>query len=127
MASKRGPMLVSTAAHTARDVGDEPLLLALLAPTVVSADRVSGARLLASLGVDVIVMDDGFQNPSLVKDLSLVLVDGTRGTGNGRVFPAGPLRAPLASQIRSADAIVVMGEGPAGRACAPRRAPGSRS
>ena len=96
MAAAAGPILVAPAAHTARDVGDEPLLLALHAPTVVAADRVSGARLLASLGVDAIVMDDGFQNPSLVKDLSLVLLDAGRGTGNGRVFPAGPLRAPLA-------------------------------
>ena len=114
MASAAGPILVATAAHTAREVGDEPLLLALHAPTVVSADRVSGARLLASLGVDAIVMDDGFQNPSLVKDLSLVLLDAGRGTGNGRVFPAGPLRAPLAGQIRRTDAVVVMGEGPGG-------------
>ena len=104
-----GPVLVSRGAHTAADVGDEPLLLAALAPTVVAADRVSGARLLAELGMDLIIMDDGFQNPSLTKDLSLLVVDGMRGIGNGLVFPAGPLRAPLLSQLRRADALIVLG------------------
>lgn len=111
-----GPVIVNAAAHTAEDVGDEPLLLAQYAPTVVAVDRASGARLLASLDIDVIVMDDGFQNPSLVKDLSLIVVDGGRGTGNGMVFPAGPLRAPVAAQIRRADALIVLGEGGGGPA-----------
>jgi tetraacyldisaccharide 4'-kinase len=112
--SQTGPLAVSTAIHTARDVGDEALLLAQDGPTVVSVDRPSGAKLLASLGVDVVVMDDGFQNPSLAKDLAILVVDGARGTGNGFVFPAGPLRAPLAAQIRRADALVVLGEGTGG-------------
>ena len=112
---ERGPIVVSLSDHTARDVGDEPLLLAQHAPTVVSVDRQSGAKLLASLGVDVIVMDDGFQNPSLTKDLALIVVDAARGTGNGRVFPAGPLRAPLGGQMRRADAIVVLGKGTGGQ------------
>jgi len=106
-----GPMVVSLSVHTPLDVGDEALLLAQSAPTVVAADRVAGAKLLASLGADVVVMDDGFQNPSLEKDLSLVVVDARRGIGNGFVLPAGPLRAPLSYQIRSADALVVLGEG----------------
>jgi tetraacyldisaccharide 4'-kinase len=109
--SEAGPVLVAPGAHTARDVGDEALLLGQHAATVVSADRGSGAKVLAGLGVDVIVMDDGFQNPSLVKDLSLLVVDAVRGVGNGRVFPAGPLRAPLPGQIRRAGALVVLGEG----------------
>jgi tetraacyldisaccharide 4'-kinase len=113
--SEIGPLCVSSAIHTALDVGDEALLLAQFAPTVVAADRPSGAKLLASLGADVIVMDDGFQNPSLHKDLTLVVVDGQRGIGNGFVFPAGPLRAPLATQIRSADALIVLGEGSGGQ------------
>jgi tetraacyldisaccharide 4'-kinase len=106
-----GPLVVSLAAHAPADVGDEALLLAQFAPTVVSADRPSGAKLLASLGVDVVVMDDGLQNPSLEKDLSLVVLDARRGIGNGFVFPAGPLRAPLSQQVRAADALVVLGEG----------------
>ncbi len=112
---EKGPLFVSPALHTAADVGDEALLLAQFAPTVVSADRPSGAKLLASLGADVVIMDDGFQNPSLNKDLTLVVVDGARGVGNGFVFPAGPLRAPLAVQMRSADALVILGEGSGGK------------
>ncbi len=113
---ERGPLCVSAGAHTAEDVGDEALLLAQFAPTVIAADRPSGAKLLAQLGADVVVMDDGFQNPSLDKDLSLVVIDAERGIGNGFVFPAGPLRAPLAAQIRIADALVVLGEGAGGKA-----------
>jgi tetraacyldisaccharide 4'-kinase len=110
-----GPIIVSPDFHTALDVGDEALLLAQTAPTVVSADRPSGAKLLASIGVDVVIMDDGFQNPSLNKDLSLVVVDARRGIGNGFVIPAGPLRAPLADQIRCADALIVIGDGLTGK------------
>jgi tetraacyldisaccharide 4'-kinase len=109
-----GPVAVSAAAHRAEDVGDEPLLLARHAPTVVSVDRPAGAKLLASLGVEVVIMDDGFQNPSLEKDLSLLVVDAGRGIGNGFVFPAGPLRASLAAQIRRADALIILGDGNAG-------------
>src|SRR5215472_3789534 len=83
-----GPVRVSSALHRAADVGDEPILLARLAPTVVARNRVAGAAFACSAGASVIIMDDGFQNPSLVKDLSLVLVDGRRGIGNGRVVPA---------------------------------------
>jgi tetraacyldisaccharide 4'-kinase len=111
---ERGPVAVSLSTHTAQDVGDEALLLAQYAPTVVSADRPNGAKALASLGVDVVVMDDGFQNSSLSKDLALIVVDAGRGTGNGFVFPAGPLRAPLTAQMRHADALVVLGKGPGG-------------
>ena len=113
--TERGPLCVSVGIHTAAQVGDEALLLAQFAPTVVAADRPSGAKLLAQLGADVVVMDDGFQNASLNKDLSLVVIDAERGIGNGLVFPAGPLRAPLAAQIRLADALVVLGEGSGGR------------
>jgi tetraacyldisaccharide 4'-kinase len=109
----KGPVLVDAARHTAAEVGDEPLLLAAIAPVVVSADRVAGARLAADLGAGIVVMDDGFQNPSLAKQLSLVVVDGKRGLGNGAVFPAGPLRAPLADQLERTDALVVIGHGSA--------------
>src|SRR5688500_797890 len=96
-----GPIVVSLDVHNARDVGDEALLLAGHAPTVVSADRPSGAKLLAGLGVDVVVMDDGLQNPSLDKDLAIVVIDAAQGVGNGLVFPAGPLRGPLTGDRKS--------------------------
>ena len=108
---QRGPHRVDAALDTAADVGDEPLLLARHAPVMVARDRVAGARAIeAQAGVappTVIVMDDGLQNPALAKDLVVAVVDGRRGTGNGLVIPAGPLRAPLALQLGIADAIVV--------------------
>ncbi len=104
-----GPLRVNPALHHAVDVGDEPILLARLAPTIVARDRVGGAAFARSAGASVIVMDDGFQNPSLAKDLALVLVDGRRGIGNGRVVPAGPLRAPLEVQLDRAQALIVVG------------------
>jgi tetraacyldisaccharide 4'-kinase len=109
----RGPLLVDPAAHAAGDVGDEALLLAAAAPTVVTRDRVEGARLLVESGVDLIIMDDGFQNPALAVDLSMVAVDASVGVGNGRTVPAGPLRAPLTPQLRRAGALLVIGEGAA--------------
>jgi tetraacyldisaccharide 4'-kinase len=108
-----GPVLIDAAKHTAAEVGDEPLLLAGIVPVVVSADRVAGARLAVGHGASVIVMDDGFQNPSLAKQLSLIVVDAARGLGNSAVFPAGPLRAPLADQIERTDALVIIGDGSA--------------
>jgi tetraacyldisaccharide 4'-kinase len=114
--SEKGPVMIAPGRFTAREVGDEALLLAETAPTIVAADRLSGAKLLAGLGVDVVIMDDGFQNGAIAKDLSLVVVDGGRGTGNGLVFPAGPLRAPLAAQMRHADALIILGRGSGGPA-----------
>jgi tetraacyldisaccharide 4'-kinase len=104
-----GPVRVDPAIHNAADVGDEPLLLAKLAPTIVARDRLAGARAARRDGANVIVMDDGFQNPSLAKDLAILVVDGRRAIGNGRVFPAGPLRAPLPVQIAHAQAVLVVG------------------
>jgi tetraacyldisaccharide 4'-kinase len=104
-----GPMMVERG-HTAAQVGDEPLLLARVAPTIKAEDRAAGARFAREHGASVIVMDDGFQNPSLAKDFSLLVVD-ARGVGNGMVLPAGPLRAPLAPQLDRASALLVVGDG----------------
>ncbi|MEP4769050.1 MAG: tetraacyldisaccharide 4'-kinase [Roseibium sp.] len=111
---ERGPLLVDPANHTAEDVGDEALLLVSAGPTVISTDRPAGAKLLEQQPVDIVVMDDGFQNPALQKDLSLVLVDCAVGFGNGLCFPAGPLRAPPQKQVLKTDCLVLVGEGEAG-------------
>ena len=106
----KGPVLVREG-QSAAEVGDEPLLLAEAAPTMISADRAAGARTIEATDASVIVMDDGFQNPGLAKDLSLIVVDASSGLGNGLVMPAGPLRAPLGPQIDRADALMVIGSG----------------
>lgn len=108
-----GPVAVGLE-HGAADVGDEPILLASLAPTVVSRDRPAGARLAHEMGATVLVMDDGLQNPSLAKDCAIAAFDGATGIGNGLVLPAGPLRAPLAAQWPLIDAVLVIGPGAAG-------------
>ncbi|MBL4719902.1 MAG: tetraacyldisaccharide 4'-kinase [Alphaproteobacteria bacterium] len=109
-----GPIRVDPDTHQARHVGDEPLLLAKIAPTWVSRERVFGAEAAIEDGAEVIVMDDGFQNPALEKTLSLVVVDGGYGFGNGRVIPAGPLREGLSRGLKRADAIILLGDDTAG-------------
>jgi tetraacyldisaccharide 4'-kinase len=94
---------------TGIEVGDEPLLLAAVAPAIVARDRPAGVEAAAAGGADTIVMDDGLQNPSVTKDFALAVVDGRRGIGNGRIFPAGPLRAPLEAQLDRVDAVLVVG------------------
>ena len=106
----RGPLVVDPRQHGAAEVGDEPLLLARIAPTVVAKARPAGAALARESGASVIVMDDGLQNPSLAKDFAVFVLDGRRGIGNGRVFPAGPLRAPLQIQLERAQAVIAVGE-----------------
>ena len=109
----RGPVMVDPARHSAADVGDEPLMLASRVPVAVSRERIDGVALAKSRRASVILMDDGFQNPSIAKDASLIVIDSGRGLGNGLVFPAGPLRAPLSPQLARTDALVVVGEGAA--------------
>jgi tetraacyldisaccharide 4'-kinase len=107
----RGPVKVDPSRHSAADVGDEPLMLAERLPVVIARDRADGAALAKAQGASVLVMDDGFQNPAIAKDVSIIVIDSHRGLGNGKVFPAGPLRAPLGLQIARTDALVVVGDG----------------
>ena len=107
----KGPVRVDAARHNAADVGDEPLMLSQSVPVVVSRDRADGVALAKSLAASVILMDDGFQNPAVTKDASLIVIDAMRGIGNAQVMPSGPLRAPLAAQIERTDALVVIGNG----------------
>ena len=103
------PLLVDAAAHNAAMVGDEPLLLARVAQCWVGTDRIRSARSAVEAGADTLILDDGLQNPGLVKDLSFAVVDGESGFGNGLCVPAGPLRAPLSAQLPFVQALIVLG------------------
>jgi tetraacyldisaccharide 4'-kinase len=116
--SEPGPLRVDRQRHDARAVGDEALLLARAFTTVVARDRVAGAKLAVREGASIVVLDDGFQNPALAKDLALLVVEGSSGIGNHRIFPAGPLRAPLMAQLMRAHGLVRIGAGAAGEAVA---------
>lgn len=107
----KGPVMVDRARHSAADVGDEPLMMARDVPVAVARDRLDGVALAKARGATMILMDDGFQNPRLLKDASLIVIDSERGLGNGAVFPAGPLRAPLPAQLARTDALVLIGDG----------------
>jgi tetraacyldisaccharide 4'-kinase len=123
--SLKGPQQVDPHVDHAGQVGDEALLLAHVAPTIVSRNRVTGAKAARDAGATIVLMDDGLQNPSLAKDVSIAVVDGRRGVGNGKIFPAGPLRAPLDAQLSRTEALLVVGavSGAAGVIAAARSKP----
>lgn len=106
----KGPHRVDPERDTAQEVGDEPLLLSTHAPAWIARNRVAGAEAAIAAGADIIIMDDGFQNPALKKDISLLVIDGQYGLGNGHLLPAGPLRERLAAALSRTQAVVIMGE-----------------
>ena len=105
----KGPLQVDPMHHSAVEVGDEPLLIAAAAPCWIGADRIASARAAIAAGADLLLLDDGFQNPALHYDVALIVIDGSYGIGNGRVMPAGPLREPVAPALQRASAVVMIG------------------
>ena len=109
-----GPVLVDALLHTAHEVGDEALLLAQKLPTWVARDRVAGGRAAVQAGAEFIIMDDGYQNPFLQRDVNFLVIDGVYGAGNGRLMPAGSLREPFDEAVERASAIILYGEDKSG-------------
>lgn len=108
--SEKGPLKVDRQTHHATHVGDEPLMLAADWPVYIGADRMQSLRLAVQDGADVLIKDDGFQNPSLAHHFNLIVVDGASGLGNQRLLPSGPMRQPLSVALERLDALLVIGE-----------------
>ncbi len=106
----QGPVQVIEREHSADDVGDEPLLIAAFTPTWIAKDRAAGVKAAEAAGAEIILLDDGFQNPAVHKDISIVVIDAKRGFGNGSVMPAGPLREPIEIGLKRADFVLTIGD-----------------
>ena len=106
----KGPHLVNPTIDTFLDVGDEPLMMSLYGPTLISRNRRAGIKLAHSLGADLIILDDGFQNYSIVKDFSILVLETSVAFGNGYLIPAGPLRETISSAFKRADLLITLGE-----------------
>lgn len=107
-----GPLRVDPQVHTASDVGDEPLMLAAHGETWIGADRAATAKAMVEDGAELVIMDDGFQNPGLHKDHSILVIDSEAPFGNGYVIPKGPLREPIERALGRAQSVLLMGDGP---------------
>ena len=108
--SKLQNVIIDLNCHSAKDLSDEAMIFAQKLPTVIDHNRARGAQTAEQAGADIIIMDDGFQNPTIYKQLSFVVFDGVRGVGNGFCMPAGPLRESLKQGLKRANAVVIVGQ-----------------
>ncbi len=105
-----GPVVVNPEIHTAEDVGDEPLLLSRVATAIISKNRISGLKLAKDAGAEIVILDDGLQNPTIQKDISFLVIDGGLGFGNSFVLPSGPLRETICSAKKRITATIIIGK-----------------
>lgn len=105
-----GPVRVDPREHSVGQVGDEPLLLARIAPTWVAKKKIEGMEAAIQAGASILLLDDGLQNHTVAKDFSFLVIDGLRGLGNGMLLPAGPLRENLEAGLAKAGAVILIGE-----------------